>query len=375
MNGYDIQPGALSGRYPNLFAHELCHSLNLFDEYEETTTEYNEPHGAGPIVEYLISISENVQEIDQMNPAVVLETLKWKYILSLEERSKLLSGDLIYTKDYLVSKGILPNSTVANRKIHSVDPRTDKPLHWSNVFLVEGAKYRSKVYRPHFECKMRFDTYDERVSDDSWSLSQVQGGQRIFGSPEFCRVCNYHIRHHITGYKEFGIGGIDRNRLQLLFDNELMPRIRKSFDIENTVTGSTKSVKKAFCHIASIRGYIILKKVVNPLNIKLNIRKKHVSLYYNGVICDPTFFDLYRLVCNNESITSSEPLGNSELYYQTVAGEKKPFKNYQVDRGFIGTIGEIRAYLYIYRMRKDSYANPYEWPPLYLEKAKDQLMK
>ena len=335
MNGYDVQPGSLYGRYPNLFAHELCHSLNLYDEYEETTSEYSEPPGEGNIVEYRMSISNNVQRIDSMDPATVLETLKWKEILSSSERTKIRSDESIFTKEDLVSMGVLSNTDEADRYIHLVNPRTQKFIHWSQVFLVEGAKYRRKMYRPHFECKMRFDTYDERVTNDPRTFSQIQGDRITYGSPEFCRVCNFNIRKAIMGWDIYGIGALNRKDLEELFYEELMPRLNRSFELQ----GTGLTTDGPFCDISSARIYIMLRQL--NYDARFVITRKHVSIYLNGIYLDPVFFDWYRMSGDLPSTTYS--------YIDTRTGDTVPLPVEDRKKGRVGDISEFWAYLVTYK--------------------------
>ena len=172
MDDYSSPPTTPSGRYVNVFAHELAHSLGLDDEYEpyETLSAANLP------ADSFLADASNVQWFEAVDPAWLPERLKWRDLLSLDQREGIRRGDLVFTKPYLASKGLIPDADSRDRTIHVLDPRRNQPLHWSQIFVVEGARYRRQVYRPHLECKMRFDTYDERVTSEPGRYVQVTGG-------------------------------------------------------------------------------------------------------------------------------------------------------------------------------------------------------
>lgn len=359
MRGFKPEPGRLAGGFEHVFAHELAHSFRITDEYETT-------RGVPPTekAEAIDKSYDNVQVMSATQnsaPEEFLDQLKWKPLMSKKDRDGIRDRSHIFLRSRMSEFGLIDDLDDIDDDPYENEtiPGLGRKVHWSDIFLIEGgAEFTRSVYRSNFECKMRHGIFDEDSTDEPEKYKVVVNGQETYGSPEFCRVCNYQIRHHITGYTEFGIGGIDRNKLQLVFDNEVMPRLNKSFRIQNARTGSSLSTAYAFCDIASIRAYMMFRTMPSALDMKLNIKELHVCLYFRGVLLDPTFYDMYRLAVGNEEPVSTDPMSDSDLHFVTATGEVRPFKNWEVARGFVGTQGEICAYYFRRRLRAGTYGNP-----------------
>jgi hypothetical protein len=370
----------LKGGYAEQFVHELGHSFDLADEYialDEIPPAELQTQGIGSgryrNVDNLgiLSVNADASNLDvknYMSSDEFLGKLKWRKFSTSTELEKLRSGENIITRQDL--EDIDSNIFVGYRENENYerDPRTAKPVSWSQLYLIEGAKYKRDFVRSNFECRMRHSKYfSARSIEDQIAVydkfkQKNRAGEYVYGSPDFCRVCNYQIRHHITGYTEFGIGGVDRNRLQLLFDNEIMPRIRKSFEIQNRDFGTNYSVAGPKCELASIIAYIMFKSIPSPLDIKFIITGLHVSLYYRGIICDPTFYDLYRI--GPFQLPGPDPMADSNLSYTTIMDGEGVFKNWEIVRGIVGTLGELKAYIYNHTMKTGSYAHSMPLPVL-----------
>ena len=141
-----------------------------------------------------------------------------------------------------------------------------------------------------------------------------------------------------------------------LIDNEAMPRIKKSFEIYNRLWGTDYAVDRAFCHIASIRGFIFFISLPQPPEIRLCMTAKHVSLYHKGIIFDPTFYDLYTVQNEGRNPDRSDPNKESHIKYLTIHGDIVPFTNREAQSGFWGSNTDIQNYMYQKRPREGSYA-------------------
>jgi hypothetical protein len=141
-----------------------------------------------------------------------------------------------------------------------------------------------------------------------------------------------------------------------LIDNEAMPRIKKSFEIENRLKGTDLAVDREFCELSSIRGFIFLITLPEPPEIKLCMTNKHVSLYHKGTIFDPTFYDIYTI--QNEVFNSdrNDPNAASHIKYLTIHNEIIAFTNGEAQSGFWGSISDINQFLYKKRPRGGSHA-------------------
>lgn len=373
LKGLTTDSTVLSGNYLHTFVHELGHSFDLGDEYEfpaGSMVSDGEGQNMNKVFKNVFYTSLNT-ETDPSSSFVSI--LPWKKLLTNREIQEMdLGTSHIFSKYDLARAGVISSIDIPDKQIYLTVPGLNIPSHWSHLHLIEGGQhYIANIFRSNFECRMRHSAFDERyptkyppagepTTPGEYAYETTINGNHLtlYGAPEFCKVCNYQIRNRITGYTEWGSGGIDRYQLKFVFENEIMPRIIKSFDIHNRIDPSNiLSVKEAFCHLASIRAYIMFKSMPNPIDVKLNVVPIHVALYYKGIICDPTFYDLYRLGSGNEPVTSTDPDGNSELHYLTPGAETHSFKNWEVSRGFIGTPCEMRALMYQKRMRPNSFGN------------------
>ncbi len=336
-------PGTYFGEFINIITHELGHSWGLDDEYERNTGDAVAEKPESPTV----NIAYPAKPID---PSKIVGELPWKDLLTVEERRGHEDASLIVGK----------KSYTTDNWPHLTHPDTGAPVHWSQIYLIEGAgEYIRGVYRSNFDCKMRLDTYSKRLNSfldpEMYSL-EIQG-RKHYGTPDFCRVCQSRIRKVIYGYDNFAAGDPDRNRLETLFREEIMPRIEKSLKLKD----STMTVIGPHCESASIRGYIMLRQPPFSVNVLLMITRNHVSLFFNGITLDPTFYDFYRMT-STPWIYSDDPNEDSVISFLDLYGVQRFFKNKEVLGGFIGSKDELIRYLLTYRPRKGSIMNNlFEW--------------
>jgi len=367
IHGLESLEGSIWGGYADTFVHELAHSLNLQDEYVRIF-DVHEPPQKKLIENGYIMTPENVQ-FSQLAPdsESFLNFLKWKRILTSEELEAFKAGNNIFTRDYLLSnfpqyfyfpqrgyqgsgRSIIPEMTDSTPdpedaleiKNYRTVPGKDKPVYWNDVYLVEGAQYSKQSYRPNLECKMRHSNYgsgsvsstaEQNRIINTFAYQRRGEGVDRYGSPEFCRACNFSIRKHITGFDTYVLGGPDRRGLDSLFYDELMPRLYASFKVEygwadphDFPIGQENAAK------ASTRIFIMLEQ--RGVQARFLINANHVSVVSRGIIMDPVLFDWYRIEDN--------PTGPIRYFKDR---DPVPFANDILRNGFMGNRREIRNLL------------------------------
>jgi hypothetical protein len=329
------------GGYEHVFAHEIAHSMNLWEEYQ--LADASGRAADLPAAVTSAGIYKNLEFIQDVD-AVDLGTVKWAPLMTAPEREGVRNGTNIFTREKLIEAELIEENQAetAFKKPHMVNP-TGTPVHWTQVYLVENAYYKNKIFKPNLECKMHNGVY-YFPGNPGWTsrFFQREGARRVYGSPEFCRVCNYTIRERITGYKNYGVGGWSRLKLHTLFYIDVMKRLIRSFDIQNEKTGSAYAADKPFCEHASIRAYVMLRQ--RGIDVRLVLTPIHVCLYFQGVYLDPTFYDWYRVS------------GDEELKFLGRDGQLLPFTPHvNTQEGLAGDFEELVNTFHFFRPRSNSY--------------------
>jgi hypothetical protein len=334
MQGYTAEGNQLQGGYQHSMVHELGHVLRLSDEYELGGDQWSEassdkqPGG----LNVLFSESTSVDRV----AAAIEGSQYWKAVLTTEEVEGIKSGTRVFTRERLIAArpkactgadNILLSVTDVDNRIYRNHPTTNALIDRDEVYAVEGAVYRRRMFRLAFDCRMRYSKYDERIMGgyDCYKVP-LHSGNYAYGAPDFCRVCKFVIRELTVGFRDFGIAGLPRNRLETIFYDIAMPRVNRSFQ------GTGMSTSSQFCHIASARAAIVLRQYGVRTIFALN--EGHVWLECDGLPVDPTFFDFYTVS------------GSAAMNYRTAENVVMPFEPGRTNLGLIGTIGEFENYFY-----------------------------
>ena len=356
-DGHGVQT-ELGGSYAHSFAHELAHSLKLADEYEteanlppDESVEKIRPQQNVMRIPYTMDLEGSVT----LPPGEeILSRLKWVDLLSSNDRKNLENLTSVYSKRDLKDKGVILDQYAVDRHVYVKIPGTVKNVHWDQFYLVEGgALYSRGFFRSNFECKMRHFIFSDRTAmpGDSQNFKRVVNGNEEYGSPAFCHVCNFRMRFHVTGWTKYGVGTPKRSEMLALFNNELMPRLRLTFDWENRDLEKTGmdalTTNGPFCAPASVRLYTMLNQ--KGMDAEFIINTKHVFIIFRGILLDPVFYDWYRLL----GVPQSDP---QQFLYTSRDGVNGAFSEEQSKQGYIGDYDEYIGFFYGYNPRPNTKA-------------------
>jgi hypothetical protein len=333
MQGYNAPNTELQEGYQHSLAHELAHVLFLSDEYEHPgpLKQSFDPESGDPAL-------NPGQNIIAPTPAtidgVIAEIEReggWGALLTARELSEVRSGERIFSRERLFAGRALPGGMASMDDVDTTaypnHPITGNPLKYSDFYVVEGATYRRKVYRPNFECRMRLSKFDSRIQGDYRAYKvPLPDGKFAYGAPRFCRFCDTTIRRVIAGTKEFGIGSKSRSRIERLFYDVAMPRLNRSF-VDTPFSSTNRN-----CEIASARVVMVLQQYCTKTNFGIN--GGHVWVESDGLILDATFFDFY-----------TESSGAEVIKYRNSEGQEFEFDPLYVKRGLAGTLAELQTYM------------------------------
>ncbi len=367
-------PINVTGKYLHSFAHELAHSFGLADEYPRHIFDINEdvknswkPKNISPVLYEDFMNNHGITD-----PAVLLnngdflnfllDNLKWKSLMSENEKNILKNGNGFFPLD------VLRPEHETNGLPYGFDTKYPIPnnqkVHWFDIYTIEGGVrlmngdvVNKEIFRSNFECKMKNYIYGsyafpiERSPLPQEPTSPIERYEIIKkyittnkeqGSPDFCRICNNEIKSKITGFKYQKLGNINRHKLETIYQQEIIPRIIKSFQLEGVISYN-------WIFKATTRSYLMFIQLNSTKSMSIKAKKLgnqdsspiHLFLDYNGLMCDPVFYDLYRLSSENIFPDYSNLPTQSPFKYLDNEGGEQSFINKLVTKGVIGTTRHI----------------------------------